>query len=346
MQQNFILTDVMKTGFHVDMEEFINLHSLHDQSFTMTGEYYTLHNYDLDVFDRKIAFIDRTRLYKTHPSHNPEFRKELDKRLSLLHSQGFKMIYTSPWESKQNISEMELYPPFENNQMLWHGGVSWFWFYMYRKYRNKILNFTHNTKKFDFLYLNKQPRTHRQKLYHRMQSNKLLDSSLFTYWPEFKLSLEYELPWVTQYPPNGLDQEIYEKQFNDTKYNLVSETNDNNTDVFMTEKIWKPIIAQQVFIVHGNHLYLQKLRELGFKTFNSYFDESYDLESDPDERIELIVSLCETLLKKDWRDLYLQTIALRQHNYDNFFNLEKLQQQINKTLIGFFEFVDSGKISS
>ena len=27
---------------------------------------------------------------------------------------------------------------------------------------------------------------------------------------------------------------------------------DNDYEVFMTEKIWKPIIAQQVFVVHGN----------------------------------------------------------------------------------------------
>ena len=59
----------------------------------------------------------------------------------------------------------------------------------------------------------------------------------------------------------------------------MSETNDNNYEVFMTEKIWKPIMAQHVFVVHGNHLYLQKLREMGFKTFGNYFDESYDLET-------------------------------------------------------------------
>ena len=33
MQRNFILTDVMKTGFHVDLEDFINLHSLTNQTF-------------------------------------------------------------------------------------------------------------------------------------------------------------------------------------------------------------------------------------------------------------------------------------------------------------------------
>ena len=62
-----------------------------------------------------------------------------------------------------------------------------------------------------------------------------------------------------------MDQDIYEKPYNHTKFSLISETNDNNFEIFMTEKIWKPIIAGHVFIIHGNHLYLQKLKELGFR---------------------------------------------------------------------------------
>ena len=57
MQRNFILTDVMKTGYHQQLEQFINLHSLADQTFDITGEYYTLHDYDLDSYDRKFAII-------------------------------------------------------------------------------------------------------------------------------------------------------------------------------------------------------------------------------------------------------------------------------------------------
>ena len=105
-------------------------------------------------------------------------------------------------------------------------------------------------------------------------------------------------------------------------------------------------MAQHVFVVHGNHLYLQKLREMGFKTFGSYFDESYDLENDKDKKINAIVSLCKDLKTKDWSDIYRQTIALRQHNYDTFFNKEKLSEQINKTLISFLEFFDSSQVSS
>jgi hypothetical protein len=123
----------------------------------------------------------------------------------------------------------------------------------------------------------------------------------------------------------------------------------------MTEKIWKPIMSQHLFIVHGNHLYLQKLKEMGFKTFGNYFDESYDLEQDPDGRIDKIVSLCKELkdpstdLKhgnKKWQDLYLQTKALRQHNYNTMFDKNKLSLEINKTINLFLEFADTSQVSS
>ena len=64
------------------------------------------------------------------------------------------------------------------------------------------------------------------------------------------------------------------------------------------------------------------------------------------KRIDKIVSLISNLKNKDWQDLYLQTKGLRQHNKDLFLNKEKLQEQINKTLIRFLEFADSSQITS
>ena len=49
---------------------------------------------------------------------------------------------------------------------------------------------------------------------------------------------------------------------------------------------------------------------------------------------------------KEWQDIYRQTIALRQHNYDTLFNKEKLSAEVNKTLISFLEFFDSSQVSS
>ena len=188
-------------------------------------------------------------------------------------------------------------------------------------------------------------------LYNRLQELDVLNNSIYTFWSldnPIRLDKKYELPGIDpkDYPRFGKDQDITELPYIDTVCSIVSETNDNDYEVFMTEKIWKPILAQHVFVVHGNYLYLQKLKDMGFKTFNNYFDESYDLEQDPNKRIDKIVSLCTELKKRNWQDIYLQTKALRQHNYDTMFNKEKLSLEINKTINLFLEFADSGQVSS
>jgi len=345
MQRNFILTDVMKTGFHQDLENFISMHSIKDQTFEMTGEYYSLHGYDLDSFDRKFAIIDM-RAANIRLKDNEEFNTELERRCKLLHSQGFVFIKSNPWESLENINNTVQYPEIEIEHVRWTGGVSWFWYYMYNKHKDKTFDFDHSNKKYDFLYLNKMSRPHRTKLHDKLIDKGVLENSLYTSWPSRKLPAEYELPWAQDYPQYGMDQDIFEKPYNDTACSIVSETNDNDYEVFMTEKIWKPIIAQQFFIVHGNYLYLQKLREMGFKTFNNYFEEVYDLNRHPGARINTIVDMCDRLRDAPWQDMYLQSQALRQYNYNHFFNAEKLSNEINKTLNLFLEFADSRQVPS
>jgi uncharacterized ubiquitin-like protein YukD len=255
-------------------------------------------------------------------------------------------IKASPWESLYNMESNPEYPKIEDlDHVKWTGGVSWFWFIMYKKHKDKKYNFVHDHKKYDFLYLNKAVRGHRQKLFEKTKS--LMHNSLYTNWGEGKkLPPEYEYTPVTEEKTESLVTDIYEKPYNDTKFNLVAETNDTNNEVFITEKLWKPILAKQVFVVHGNLLYLQKLRELGFKTFGNYFDESYDLEIDQKVRIEKITKICGELLKINWQDLYLKTKSLRQYNHDLLLNRDELSKQVNKTLDLFLEFADSSQVSS
>ena len=350
MQRNFILTDVMKTGQHQDLHAFIDMHSLHDQDFDLENEYYRLHNYDLDSYDRRLAIVD-VRDDNLRLKDNEEFGKELKKRCDILHSQGFKFISATTWESKENISQIPLYPRLDIDHFKWTGGVSWFWFYMYQKHKDTKFKFDHSNKKYDFLYLNKAPRPHRLKLYKKLKDKGILDNSIHTFTllkEPRRLEKMYELPGIDpeDYPRFGKDQDIYEVPYNDTACSIISETNDNDYEVFMTEKIWKPIIAQHLFIVHGNYLYLQRLREMGFKTFNNYFEEAYDLDRDPDIRIDTIVDVCDRLRDAPWQDIYLQSKALRQYNFDHFFNKEKLSLEINKTLNLFLEFADSGQVPS
>ena len=351
MQRNFILTDVMKTGDHLSYEQFIDSHSLPNQHFEYTGEYYTLHNYDLESYDRKIAFIDM-RIHNNRILANKSYQSDLKYRLDLLHQQGFKFVLANPWESEDNIrnqlfvtGEKMAHVDIPYPYHLWTGDVSWFWSYMYHKHKDSQFIFDHTDKPYDFLYLNKAPREHRVKLYDILKDDGVLEKSLHTFIgrkPPRRLPKQYELPGINpkDYPRWGLDQDIYELPYNHSNCSIVSETNDNDYEIFMTEKIWKPVIAGHVFVVHGNYLYLQKFREMGFKTFSQYFDESYDLERDPVQRIIKIAALCKAIKSKNWQDIYLQSQSLREHNTKTFFNKEKLSIQVNETVKLFLEFVD------
>ena len=344
MQRNFILTDLMKTGDHQKLEAFISMHSLKDQTFEMTGEYYSLHKFDLEKYHRRFAIID-VRARNSIFAGNGEFNFEIHNRIKQLQQKGFVFIQATPWESLHNIISEQLHPVLDIDHLKWSGGVSWFWSYMYLKHKDMKYNFDHTEKLYDFLYLNKFTRGHRQRLFEMVEP--LLGNSLYTNWEkDIKLPLEYELPWAQNYPEKGLDQDIFEKPYNATKFSLISETNDTNDEVFLTEKIWKAVMAKHIFVVHGNLEYLKTFRSLGFKTFSDYFDESYDTEIHQKTRMKKIKQTCTTLQSMDWKDLYKQTEALRQHNYETFFDREKLSVQVNKTLELFLEFADSRQVSS
>ena len=50
----------------------------------------------------------------------------------------------------------------------------------------------------------------------------------------------------------------------------------NGDVIFLTEKIYKPIICGSPFFVLGNRGTISELRNMGFKTFDKWWDESYD----------------------------------------------------------------------
>jgi hypothetical protein len=74
-----------------------------------------------------------------------------------------------------------------------------------------------------------------------------------------------------------------------TFISLVTETLIDTSILFMSEKIWKPIVTGHPFIVLGNVNTLSYLKEQGYKTFDKWIDESYDLEHDHHKKIDMII---------------------------------------------------------
>ena len=94
----------------------------------------------------------------------------------------------------------------------------------------------------------------------------------------------------------------------------------------LTEKVFKPIVNFQPFFMVAYPGALALLRELGFKTFSPFIDESYDVESDTTKRIAMIVKEIERLSAMsidEIHDLYWQMENILVHNRNHFLEYYK-----------------------
>jgi hypothetical protein len=95
---------------------------------------------------------------------------------------------------------------------------------------------------------------------------------------------------------------------------------DESETLSLTEKIFKPIINFQPFIFVTTKGSLKLLRDLGFKTFEGFIDESYDDIEDNDKRLfaayEQIKKLC-LMSKEEIHNWYwsMEEILIHNHNH-------------------------------
>ena len=113
----------------------------------------------------------------------------------------------------------------------------------------------------------------------------------------------------------SLSQIIPVDIYNQTYYSLVAETMPDNELSFFTEKILKCLIAKRLFVVVAGQHYLKNLKALGFKTFSTVIDESYDLEPNVKKRTELALAQVEQLCRMDPLIISQQIEAILEHNF-------------------------------
>lgn len=98
----------------------------------------------------------------------------------------------------------------------------------------------------------------------------------------------------------------------------------------LTEKIFKPIVSKMPFMLVGPAHNLAYLRSYGFKTFDKWIDESYDLIEDPVQRLAAIgFSLRELCSKSltELEDMLVEMGPVLEHNY-NLFNSQEFVDSI------------------
>lgn len=103
-----------------------------------------------------------------------------------------------------------------------------------------------------------------------------------------------------------------------TFVNIITETLWDENSIFFTEKTYKPIYMCQPFILFGNPHSLKKLKEYGFKTFDKWWDESYDDEMDLDSRLEKITNVLKEIVSWDMEKCYKITNEMEEILIHNF----------------------------
>lgn len=192
--------------------------------------------------------------------------------------------------------------------------------------------FTKTHKPYKFLFLNGRARPHRRYLMQQMLATGLLEQSLWTMLDGRRCEMQdfagdtgnseirnlpphYEVPRyqnfqrTDDYPHQFIKHSIfngewgdiylYANPYIDTYFSVVTETVYEMGHSFRTEKIAKPLAIGHPWICAANPGFYQDLRDLGFRTFNSIIDESFDSIENHQDRMDRIISIVRDLCQQD-----------------------------------------------
>lgn len=125
--------------------------------------------------------------------------------------------------------------------------------------------------------------------------------------------------------------------------NVVTETVTNGN--FLSEKVWKPIIGKRPFMLVGPPRTLEKLRSWGFKTFDSYWPETYNNlvhelkpwmlhEEASCQSITRNLLELNALTLKELKDMYDDMKPILEHNHNHFFGeFARMNEARIKTIV-------------
>lgn len=136
--------------------------------------------------------------------------------------------------------------------------------------------------------------------------------------------------------PIKYDHQTYPILWNENAFNLdscysevfcevVCETFFTGNTFMMTEKTMRPIIQRRPFIIQGPKFYLENLKRLGFKTFDNWWNESYDIDG-PDGQTESIRGTIDYIGRQSRETInewYNQMQPILHHNVDVLLNLSQ-----------------------
>ena len=131
-----------------------------------------------------------------------------------------------------------------------------------------------------------------------------------------------------------INQDIYLRSW----CSVITETHafDQPHNLFISEKLWKPIYALQPFMVWGHRGTLAQLRSWGFETFSSLWDESYDDLPDLQRMHAILDNIQGLSVIKDKAGWLEQAKEICEHNQQHFVSLDWFDSSYHDQFVSAF----------
>lgn len=193
----------------------------------------------------------------------------------------------------------------------WHGMVARDWF-RHWQHHNQLSVRNKSNENFRFLVYGRDTtgsRQYRTKVIDRLKKHQQLVN--------YNWSQDFRCPTLSAH--------ISVEDANNSAIHVILETLFDTEKIYLTEKVFKPMVMCQPFILFAPPKSLQYLRDYGFKSFNGIWSEDYDLINDATVRKQTILDLVDSLAAipgKQFHELYQELLPIVEHNKKHFYSNE------------------------
>lgn len=216
------------------------------------------------------------------------------------------------------------------NWMWYNACLEWLWYGLdqYQPARSY---------QYSFLMPMNLPRWHRDQAIRDLAP--LLPTALYSYCDrglELPGTPPLHIPWRGYMNPEWYDH---------TPYSVVSESymrsrpnNDGLTyRTEVSEKLFKPMLGQQPFVVYGSVDTLKYLEREGFVTYDNLWDETYDTVLDNQKRFDLVTQVVYSSVQAYPYQTFApdrETLERIAHNHARLFDHTLVQQRFQAEVVG------------
>ncbi len=237
------------------------------------------------------------------------------------------------------------------------------WAYVVKRHHGIVDTHSDQVKPLYFCCFNASPRRHRVLAVKMLWDCKLMDKGVVTFVSGdenlkkslcadgytqlagmLPLSVDGHADFTHIQPHGGNFNAGFYNSFSDTYFDIITETlygeghgtsaldavlaeNTWWKEIFLSEKTFRSFYYKRPFMLFSSVHSLQVLKDLGFKTFDCIFDESYDSIEPWEDRLDSIIKQVDRFCKTTSLDQLHQKIqspevqSILDHNYKHFLKL-------------------------